>query len=320
MKTFLPTILTLLFSVSAYKIAYARQPAFQLQHEEVVEIVQNTASEFETRYLFPDKGEHVARLLRKKLAAGDFDQAFDFDRLKHSLEATVIRTTNDSNFELVKREALADTPDDADSQQVSVIDAQILDNNVGYLTLKGDFVFNESKQSITAAFRHITDVNALILDVRDVGLGNVELTQHLISFFTAPNTHLADIHFGHGNKRPLGSLEIQGFTFKNRELPVFILTSSFVSGPWELLVYTLKKLEKATIVGEDTMGLGIMTIPTTVSEHTSIFLSYAEIKLESTGDNWQTWGVVADYQTSADASFELAVKLAHEIDKPTTSE
>ena len=315
MKAKILVRLLFLFTFSLSNAVIALQLEQPLEHKEVVEIVRNTAIALEQNYLVPDKADDVASALRAKLTIGKFDQVFDFERLQYVLRSIIIDITADNNFSLVKRSSLAPTGNQMTPEHIGIIDAQVLDKNIGFVALKGDFVFDDARQAFTDAVAQVSGTNALIIDLRKAGLGTVELAQHVISFFVKPDTNLAQITFGREAPQRLVSATISDTPSTTQDVPVFILTSSFVSGPWEFVAFSLKHLNRATIVGEETMGLGKMTIFRPVSKHAGIVFSYAEIKLDANREGWHKWGVMTDYQTSADASLETAYQLATQMRK-----
>ena len=94
--------------------------------------------------------------------------------------------------------------------------------------------------------------------------------------------------------------------------PVYILTSSFISGTGEFFSYTLKHLHKAVIVGEQTMGVALISKKQKVNEFISINMPIAIPIHPATNTNWDQVGVAPDYAVKANASFEMAYKLAKE--------
>ncbi|MDM7860964.1 S41 family peptidase [Alteromonas sp. ASW11-36] len=310
LRTLYIIILALFLSSIHHQPARANTPELHLEHSEVLEIVQGISLAFDTHYIEPDKAKNVKQTLQSMLVTGDFDQAFEFYRLKTLLESTVIKITSDSNFKLVRRTNLSQQNAIDSEEHLSNAQTQVLEPNIGYIALSGDFV-HDAREELVAALNQMSDTDALIIDIRDAGLGSVDLSQLIISYFNEPNTLLGHIYAGRKTPVPLVSYDISELQF---QMPVFILTSSFVAGPWEFLAYTLKHLEKATIVGEDTIGLGMLTSPIPVSKHASVLISTGIIKLNATDDSWHRSGVIADYQTSADASFEHAYQLAQKLD------
>ena len=91
-----------------------------------------------------------------------------------------------------------------------------------------------------------------------------------------------------------------------------VVTSPFVAGPWEFVAYTLQQAGRATIVGQQTIGLSFMTVINTLSKHLSIEMANAQIINPHTLGNWQDEGVIPDINSDArDAVAETLLMIGH---------
>lgn len=288
------------------------EPELLLSKEEVAEAIKSTVTALEKHYLYPKKAQQASSALLTAQKSGEFDRSFKFGRLKQKVETILISASGDSSFELLKRRTFSSVNIDSDKRQSNSIKVQTLENNIGYIELDGNFLFSDTDNGIPNALEYLAGSDAVIIDLRNAGDGSISLAQHVISYFVEPNTLLGNVYFNPSvDSERIYSVKLEHAPINYRQnFPIFILNSSFVAGPWEFLGYTLKHLHKATIVGEDTIGVATMKKPLPVSEHLSINIAYAQITHPVTDESWQQRGVFADYQTTAQESFEFAYQLA----------
>lgn len=301
-------VLLLLTSLMA---GAAPHPEPYLNKQEVRHIVDNTIDALTQTYLFPDRTQKAIDRLRLEASRGEFTRGYHFGQFRQKFESILVNSTSDTGFELVEKRSvnsLAALPADAED---SAIETEILTDNVGYLKLSGDFLKTDRRADLTQALDYLQTNDALIVDLREAGDASMEFVHHLTSFFLPAGTHMATVSFN-AQHAPVAlyAEEKAGFSTYRDGLPVFILTSGFVSGPWEFVSYTLKHFEAAVIVGEDTMGVSYMMKTLSVSEHAELTLYYAQITHPVTQENWQQTGVFADYQVSAAESEKVALSLA----------
>ncbi|MCW8091503.1 S41 family peptidase [Alteromonas sp. ASW11-130] len=311
MKKLTHIFFVLIMLVVSSQPVLARQNEIILSENEVREIVLNTVDVLEHDYLFPDKAKDVAQDLLHKLDIGAFDQSYPFGMFKQILENILIKATNDSGFELVEREIHNPLKNKLTRQESNAIQVDMLENDIGYIRFDGDFLFSSAQNELDSAMAYLAESRALIIDLRITGLGTLPLAQQLISFFVAPDTVIADV-FLNPEEAPAKIIIQDNFINAQRfyDTPVYVLNSGFVVGPWEFVGYTLKYHHAAVIVGEDTMGVALMKKTLPVSQHANLILTYAQTHHPKTNENWQDYGVIADYQVSAQESLKTAINLA----------
>ncbi len=303
------------FLLTACSAHATPHPEPYLEKEEIQQIINNTINALSNDYLFPDNTPKVIDRMRDEAERGEFTRGYHFGQFRQKFESILVNGTSDTGFELVARAtapSLTDVPVDAET---NAIETELLDGNIGYLKLSGDFLRSDRRNDLTTSLQHLASADVLILDLRDVGAASMDFAQHLTSFFLPPGTIMATVSFNaHQAPISLTSREMPGFLHLSQNFPVFILTSGFVSGPWEFVSYTLKHYDAARLVGEDTMGVSYMKRSIPVSEHAALTLYYAQLEHPVTHDNWHQTGVFADYQVSATESFDEALTLASKSD------
>ena len=280
-----------------------------LNADQVAQIIDNTIVALQQDYLFPSKAELAVQRLHSRRLAGEFDRPFQFDHLRQKLEQILISATGDSRFEL-RFDPAALLNDSLVSQQFeSNVTVSMLAKDIGYLALQGDFVFPESVQSIDHAFSQLKGVKALIIDIRDAHTGSIMLSEYILKWFVPAHSYLATIST---SNKQIEHLYTPGnkVTAEFLDIPVFVLQSSFVAGPWELFSHSFKELGRATVVGYDSMGVSVLTKSLSLSHQVSLVLPYAQITNELSGNSWNQFGVIADYPATVEESFAVATELA----------
>lgn len=94
------------------------------------------------------------------------------------------------------------------------------------------------------------------------------------------------------------------------ELPIYVLTSSFVSGEWELFTYVLQSLGKAKVVGEATMGIGQLSHTVKVGHDIELTVPYIIIRQPDSDLSWHEQGLIPDHFTKSTMALEKAYHLA----------
>ena len=281
-----------------------------LEQQEVTEAVNNLIGKIEQDYLLDEKRGQIVEYLTMALNRGEFNGHFPFPRLKMKLESMLISVSNDSNFEIHWRSGLTSSMEAPDIFFPGAIQTQLLDRDIGYLAIDGDFLNDSWRRDIDDAIEFLSDSKALIIDLRSAGLTSMSFSQYVLSYFIPVGQPLSNLTFGHSKTAPIVSVGTENPV--NSDVPVFIVTSPFVAGSWEFVAYTLKHAKRATIVGMPTMGLGYMTTTTKLSEHLSLVMAYAEFQHPETNESWKDIGVLPDVESNADDAMEVTLELVND--------
>lgn len=285
-----------------------------LTAQESQQAVQTIAQLVAANYLFADKAEAAAELLRSKAAAGDFNRQTDAALLNLQISALLAKATQDTGFELVPLtsgaplatgQPLADTG----QHQHDAFETGMLDPRVGYVRIRGNFDYPGQFQLIDEQFRALASVDALIIDLREADQATLAVAQQMLSYFVEPDTTLARLQFQQqaDNIRTVALTKATPF---KPALPLYVVNSAFVAGSWEFFGYTLQHLDKAVIVGEETMGLGSLSRTYPVNERLAIRLNHARLTHPLTGHHWDNEGIVPDYFYASRDAFQQAYQLA----------
>ncbi|MCW8107849.1 hypothetical protein OPS25_04975 [Alteromonas ponticola] len=233
-------LLTVIFALSLFTFtahaALATHTEPMLSRSEIREIVCNTINFLEHEYLFPEQASGASEELLRILESSEIHQASPFGMFKQKFEHTLINTTSDTGFELTLREQYNPLDTNIGKQQEYVIQTEKLAKEIGYIRLHGDFLYSTSMREFDSAMTHLATSKALIIDLREAGLGTLPIATHILRFILKPNMVLAHVYLNPGASpalilSPADSPPSPAFFAK----PVFILHSNFVAGPWEFL-------------------------------------------------------------------------------------
>ena len=238
-------------------------------------VVEQLGQTLEANYVFPDKAKTIAATLRRHLDAGDYDAATDRRTLASELTDDLVAASNDLHFSVgVDPEWVADYAARQDPARAAALreterreevrknfgfaGLRYLDGNIAYVDLTHFADPEPGYDAAAAAMRFIENGDAVIYDLRYNNGGYLEMAQLLASqlFRGDKDQELFDYYYNLDGRRVergqwvLPALPAKRLTGK----PVYVLTGSTSFSAAEWFAYTLKKLGRATLVGERTAG------------------------------------------------------------------
>jgi murein DD-endopeptidase MepM/ murein hydrolase activator NlpD len=238
-------------------------------------VVEQLGQTLEANYVYPDKAKTIAATLRRNLDAGNYDAAPDRGALAGKLTDDLIAASNDLHFAVgVDPEWVADYAARQDPARAAALrDAEradearqnfgfaglrYLEGNIAYVDLTHFADPELAYDAAAAAMRFIENGDAVIYDMRYNNGGHLEMAQLLASqlFRGDKDQELFDYYYNLDGRRVdrgqwvLPALPAKRLTGK----PVYVLTGSTSFSAAEWFAYTLKKLGRATLVGERTAG------------------------------------------------------------------
>lgn len=284
--------------------------AGELSKAELQLTIRNIADELQHHYAESETGKAVSAQLLAKLALGEFDGYADISHLKHQLTHWLVQSTRDPSLSLIEHDAAApSTKLAAAALQHDAVKAEISAHNIGYLQLRGQFNFPDNAAVLAQQLQFLAGVDALIIDIQQADNGKLVLVQQLLSYFVPAGTELARLHFNQHTESLIAAPVPAAARFKP-QLPLYVVTSAFVAGGWELFADTLQRRQQAVVVGETTMGIHQLDTVVKVSDRLSLQYSHAEIALPQAAASWAEQGVVPDYFFAAKDARAKAYALA----------
>lgn len=312
------------------------RPAFDKADAE--KAVTDLATALEENFVFPDKGEAYAEMLRSNLAAGKYADFADAPAFAEKVTADLQAVHKDGHLRLrvapAEQRGQAQAPNGGPASANDVTKAGWLAPGVAYIAFDG-FPGNETTvaevRKFLAAHR---DAKGLIIDARRNGGGGLaEMNLIFAEIFARPTTLVTmDIRTAveekHGSPfDPKDTLlrRIPGPASINRrehivvpaqqqgalkDAKVFLLTSKKTFSAAEHLSLSLKRTGRATLVGEATGGGAHFGGMAPMGKGYAAFIPVGRTFDPDTGQSWEGTGVAPDVAVPSNKALDEALKLA----------
>src|SRR5882757_4457898 len=238
-----------------------------MQQAEISRIVDRTRQLVVDRYVFPDIGGTLGKLLADQLATGRYDGAADPAELSALVTADLQSINNDLHLRLKHHDVeIPDLPGDAAIRAMMPRDTaetmggiarvERLSGNVAVLAIEPVlFEPDVAGESQIAAMQLIAPAAALIIDLRGCRGGSPGSVALVCSYLLDEPTHLMSFYEREGERTSQSWTlpYVPGPRFGGSK-PVFVLTSATTFSGGEELAYDLQQLGRATLIGERTRG------------------------------------------------------------------
>jgi C-terminal processing protease CtpA/Prc len=270
----------------------------QAQHKA---IVQSVTEELNKSYIAPDKAKRVSAELLRQLYSGGYED-YDAERLVKQINKTFYQQTQDPYLELLWSTQLNEPIENTG------LVTEMSDEYIGYVAITGDLTSESSSAFLNDAINKIKQGQAVILDLRQAGTISIENTLQLLSHFLENQTSVGLLEFSKGSRSLVVNATQQALT-----MPLYVLTSNFLAGEWELFLHVLKQQQRAVLVGELTMGVDTLVTSKSINEH--LYLTFPNAKLIPTDnlDSWGEIGVEPQHVVKADKALIIAYDLIKRV-------
>ena len=281
-------------------------------------IVTAIAGVLEDRYVYPEIAEQMSAHIRTRLESGEYDEINELNRFAYQLTMDLQEISEDGHLVVYEFESdssqstLADSISDQDVEAHSrdnfgFVAAERMAGNVGYLKFDYfDFV-EIAGPTATAAMTFVANCDAVIIDLRENRGGKKDMVQYLASYFFRESTHF--LTFYGRNNEVLEKTRSLAYVPGKRlfDTPVYILTSQKTGSAAEAFTYNLSSYDRATVVGEITMGIAHWIEPVDLQEYgLRIRVPYARPENAVTRTSWERVGVRPDIEVPADEALAAA--------------
>ncbi|MEW6983512.1 S41 family peptidase [Colwelliaceae bacterium 6471] len=317
-RILMQSILWLSIAMSQHSVLAAENLNDKLTKPQIDLAVNGVINALVNNYIYPEKALLIEKELRHKVDINEFTKINDWYAFIREINLIIRNVSGDMYLDVVETKPVITLESTADKTELPKLANYNLDNvsilfgNVGYFKLDYFSQNPEAEIGISRALDALSNTDALIIDLRSAEGDSLTLAQYLMSFFVNKDTLLSKITYAPQKKElTLTSLNIGGIRFKSN-FPVYLLTSSFLSGSGEFVAYTLKYFKKAVIVGEETMGVAYVIKKQKINAHISLNIPVAIPLHPKTNNNWERTGVTPDVYSAADLGLETAHKLAKE--------
>lgn len=285
--------------------------------------VNGAAAMLNEFYVYPDTAKKMEQNIRAHQKAGDYDDITDGDTFAERLTADLREISGDKHLGVSFSPAVlpkGPPPGGPDSnamrRQLERINCgfektEVLPQNIGYLKFNMFADPGICGPTATAAMNFLSNVRALIIDMRENGGGDPKMVAYVSSYLFDERTHLNDLY----NRKEDKTEEF----WTNPEVPgkklaggkqVFVLTAKRTFSGAEEFTYNLKNLKRATIVGETTGGGAHPVSGHRIDDHFTIGVPFARAINPISKTNWEGTGVEPDIKVPAAEALEKAKELA----------
>lgn len=326
--------LSLLQTFSALSIFWATGALADtpnLPRDEKAAIVASLNKTLSANYAFPDTAQKIGVVLQEHLQKGDYETAATKAELAGKLTEDLIKTSGDLHFFVgVDPKWVADFRSKADPARKAELrkgelselekanfgfdEVRRLSGNIGYIRFSYFADPELAYDAAAAAMRFVGNTDAVIIDLRYNNGGYLEMAQFLASYFFSSEKDqlLFDYYYNEDGKRiARGQWVLPGLPGKRMvDKPVYILTgsTSFSSAEW--FSYTMKKLGRATLIGERTAGGAHPVARQPVNDDFFVQVPIGQIRDPVDHGDFEGVGVQPDIQSPSVQALPLAHKLA----------
>jgi CubicO group peptidase (beta-lactamase class C family) len=278
-------------------------------HATVLELAATVSRE----YMDPIVAEHVAVVLRRRLAEGQYLNLTIPDVLAARLTYDLLLESRDKHLRVAVVSA-SDTPPaaTANARQDQVVRTnagvqrvEILAGNVGYLNLTAFRRAEEARETIADAMRLLHRADALIIDLRQNGGGSpdtVALTAGYV--FDEPALPLFQI-FPRAGDPVAYATPAEPPAVRDGRRPVYVLTSSRTFSAGEGFAFLVQERGRAEVIGERTGGAANPGRSYRVHEF-EVTIPNGRVRSAISGGNWEGRGVLPDTEVAAADALTVA--------------
>ncbi len=287
------------------------------------------------RYVFPDIALRVQEHLTLKLKNGNYDKIRNSREFANALWADLQESSNDNHFYIEynpERARLVEAQKSKSAEEVEIAEKklaekdrltnfgfkklEILKGNVGYLDLR--FFSNPDYAGATAvaAMNFLASSDAVIIDLRETPGGKPTMVQLLSSYFVK-GTKQGRTHLNTQEQVYDGSVE-QYWTIsyvpgkRMYDMDLYVLTDEYTGSAAEAFAYSMKALNRATIVGESTRGSAHNVDIEVIQEDFIMHLPVRKPVNPITRKNWERVGVKPHIAVPAKQALDKAYLMALE--------
>ncbi|MCJ8190615.1 S41 family peptidase [Sphingomicrobium aestuariivivum] len=287
------------------------------------EVIANSASILEERYVDAQEGARLAAALRAgpaDLAAHDDAEAF-----AAAMTAWLRAASGDGHLGLsFSQTPIPETPADDTfagemeqwyGPQINHGFERIVRHEGNIIELRLDTFAppDMAADMFIAAATLTAEASALILDLRRNGGGSSEAAEMLLYYLTEPGSPLSGTYHRPTDSRRHAQTAsyLPGRRFGS-DKPLYVLISKRTFSAAEQVAYDLQALGRATIIGEVSGGGAHPFEFRRVHPHFALDLPEGKSINPITGGNWQGVGVTPDVAVPASEALDTALGLARE--------
>lgn len=249
-------------------------------------------------------GDLITRIDELDIKEAGFNEGMDAMRGTEgsSIKLTVHRDGKATDYELVRR-----------TIKVKTVETEMLGSNIGYIKVTG-FKQNTPDQFISALERLTANgATALIFDLRDNDGGLVTALEECLDPLL-PEGVVATAEYKDGHSETLVYSDDSEIT-----MPMAVIVNENTASTAELFAAALKDFGKASIVGSQTYGKGVVQVTNEMDNGGAVVLTVAECRTANS-ECYNGVGITPDFQVenedeNIDAQYNKAVEVVRASDE-----
>lgn len=294
-----------------------------MMSSEQTALIEDIIARLLASYVFPEVAVEIEKVLR----SSDFLEGHAPAELALALTLTLQDVSKDKHLWVRYQEVPYPAPQEdgrptpeeienmrreAAAENFGFTSLSILENNLGYLDLRGFAPLPWASPKIAAAMTLLEDTQALIIDLRNNGGGSPETVALFCSYFfpAEPIIHLNSIYNRVEDRTEdfFTTPDLPAPRYLGK--PVYLLTSSYTFSGAEEFAYNLKNLQRVTIVGETTGGgAHPVEFRRLINPHFLMTIPNARAINPLTGTNWEGVGVPPHIEIPANEALNAVQKI-----------
>jgi len=328
-RTYKSSLFLAVFLLALSMAGFAQEQDSKISASEKQVVIDSIALFMADRYVFPDKGEEMAKLIKSNLSEGKYDDLVGHQDFAMKLTEDLRTINGDRHIGVIydpERIAMMQRDmDDEESEELEEYEQRMnefdnfgfeevkrLPGNIGYLKFNQFYNASVAGPTAIAALNFLANSDAIIIDLTGNGGGSPTLIQLMTSYFFEGNEHLNSFYVREGDKT------VQFWTLpyvpgkKMVDTDIYVLTSRYTFSGAEEFTYNLKNMERATIIGETTGGGAHPVSGYLVNDNFIARVPFGKAVNPITETNWEGTGIEPDVSTPRDKAFETAYLMALE--------
>lgn len=278
-------------------------------------------------YVDADTGRLIADHLRRRSDSGAYDAFTDPRRFAETLSNDLRGLNGDGHLSVRYRpdghathlgpEGISIlTPDppptagqraEARHDHFGIGRLDVLRGNVGYLNLEEFSPLPLAADAAVVALKYLESTDAIIIDLRQNGGGDGDLSNFLISHFTGPDSILSLRISNRSGHETVDRWTLASVPGPRRvDVPLYLLISRETASAAEDFAFVLHNLGRATLVGERTAGAGHNNVFLDSGHGFITSISFTRVADPRTGREWERVGVAPDLSCDPQRALTVA--------------
>ena len=310
------------------KLASTTVAAAKLDAATKAETLNALVKDMDELYIFPDVAKKIGATLKVWMTSDEYSGMTDPAEFTSKVNEILKKEVTDAHLRFRYSESVLpkrEKPTEPSNEELNRYKEQTryansgfdsvkrLSGNLGYIEFSGFWSQKDMERPMEGAMKFLSNVDAMIVDLRHNGGGDPAGVQLFCSYFFDPKpVHLNNIFFRDGDKVE----KTEYWTLKKLpaprlpDVPLFVLTSKRTASGAEECAYDFQQLKRATIIGESTWGGANPGDVVRLSDHFSCFIPVGRANNPYSNTNWEGTGVLPDVKVAATDALRQAQMMA----------